>query len=87
MSVCAGGMFARPGGALFSGLNAVTMYGGLVLFGAFLLYDTQKVIKRAEMAEHYDPINGWVYTYIHTQALVLTKIYSTLKCCIQLSFA
>ena len=56
--VCAGGMFARPGGALFSGLNAITMYGGVVLFGAFLLYDTQKVIKRAETAEHYDPING-----------------------------
>lgn len=25
------------------------MYGGLILFSAFLLYDTQKVIKRAEM--------------------------------------
>jgi len=50
-------MFASPGGALFSGLHTVYMYGGLVLFGGFLLYDTQKIIRHAEQGTFYDPIN------------------------------
>jgi FtsH-binding integral membrane protein len=44
------------------------MYGGLLLFSAFLLYDTQRVMKRAEATPYYghadsltrqfDPINA-----------------------------
>lgn len=52
-----GGIFASPGTALFSGLHAIYMYGGLVLFGGFLLYDTQKIIHHAEHDHHYDPVN------------------------------
>jgi FtsH-binding integral membrane protein len=52
-----GGMFAAPGGAVFSALHTVYMYGGLVLFGGFLLYDTQKIVYHAEHDHHYDPIN------------------------------
>ena len=42
---------------MFSALHTVYMYGGLVLFGGFLLYDTQKIVHRAEHDHHYDPVN------------------------------
>lgn len=43
-----GSMFLPPTTALGSGLHAMALYGGLILFSMFLLYDTQKIIKRAE---------------------------------------
>lgn len=60
-------MFLPPTTALGAGLYSVALYGGLVLFGMFLLYDTQKIIKRAEThptfaAVPYDPINKYVVT-------------------------
>lgn len=58
-----GSMFLPPTSALGAGLYSVAVYGGLVLFGMFLLYDTQHVIKRAETIPYYgvtkyDPINA-----------------------------
>eukprot|EP00061_Rhincodon_typus_P018134 g47175.t1 len=58
-----GSMFLPPTSAFGAGLYSVAVYGGLVLFGMFLLYDTQKVIKRAEMypvysVRKFDPINA-----------------------------
>jgi FtsH-binding integral membrane protein len=61
-----GGMFAAPGGAVFSALHTVYMYGGLVLFGGFLLYDTQKIVYHAEHDHHYDPINMSMGIYLDT---------------------
>merc|ERR1719431_626411 len=43
-----GSAFLPPTTALGAGMYSVAMYGGLILFGAFLLYDTQKVIYKAE---------------------------------------
>lgn len=49
--------------ALGAGLYSIAMYGGLVLFSGFLLYDTQKIVKYAEGVPPnalvpYDPINA-----------------------------
>ncbi|XP_018368126.1 PREDICTED: uncharacterized protein LOC108764387 isoform X2 [Trachymyrmex cornetzi] len=59
-----GSMFLPPTTALGSGLYSVALYGGLLLFSGFLLYDTQKIIKQAETYpmynihdRPYDPIN------------------------------
>lgn len=41
----------------------MSLYGGLLLFSGFLLYDTQRVVRLAEIypqysVEPYDPINA-----------------------------
>ena len=66
--VLTGTWFLPASTALGAGLYSISMYGGLALFGMFLLYDTQKIIKRVEThpAPYYgvtpfDPVNAWVY--------------------------
>ncbi|KAM9462258.1 growth hormone-inducible transmembrane protein [Clarias gariepinus] len=66
-----GSMFLPPTTAFGAGLYSVTIYGGLILFSMFLLYDTQKVIKRAEThplyaMQKYDPINACMGIYMDT---------------------
>lgn len=66
-----GSMFLPPSTAVGAGLYSVSVYGGLLLFSLFLLYDTQKVIKRAEThplysAHKYDPINASLGIFIDT---------------------
>ncbi|KAH0623445.1 hypothetical protein JD844_006203 [Phrynosoma platyrhinos] len=66
-----GSMFFPPTSALGAGLYSVAVYGGLVLFSLFLLYDTQKVVKRAETqplygVQKYDPINSCMGIYVDT---------------------
>ena len=46
------------------GLYNVWMYGGLLLFGAFVLYDTQKVIQNARLKTFWDPINESLAIYL-----------------------
>ncbi|XP_029465309.1 growth hormone-inducible transmembrane protein [Rhinatrema bivittatum] len=66
-----GSIFLPPTSVVGAGLYSVAMYGGLLLFGMFLLYDTQKVIKRAETYPTYgqakfDPINSCLGIYMDT---------------------
>ncbi|XP_075999745.1 growth hormone-inducible transmembrane protein [Genypterus blacodes] len=66
-----GSMFLPPTSAFGAGLYSVAIYGGLVLFSMFLLYDTQKVIKKAEThplygVQKYDPINACMGIYMDT---------------------
>lgn len=60
-----GSFFLPPTTALGAGLYSVALYGGLVLFSAFLLYDTQAIIKHAEtypaygvQGRQFDPISS-----------------------------
>ncbi|KAK6017113.1 hypothetical protein OSTOST_17398 [Ostertagia ostertagi] len=68
-----GTFFFHPGSALGAGLMSIVMYGGLILFSAFLLHDTQRVVQHAQIyprredmygmqpIRSYDPINALVY--------------------------
>jgi growth hormone-inducible transmembrane protein len=65
------GMFLPPTTALGAGLYSISLYGGLLLFSGFLLYDTQKIVKRAENTPLYggyqfDPINNAISIYMDT---------------------
>ncbi|CAO4375159.1 unnamed protein product [Caenorhabditis nigoni] len=72
-----GTFFLPPGSALGASLASVVIYGGLILFSAFLLFDTQRLVKRAEMHPHqsqfygsdmqirsFDPINAQMSIYM-----------------------
>lgn len=52
-----GSAFLPPTSALGLGLYSISLYGGLLLFSGFLMYDTQKVIRRAE--NHYEGPPQW----------------------------
>ncbi|GFY74623.1 growth hormone-inducible transmembrane protein [Trichonephila inaurata madagascariensis] len=66
-----GSIFLPPTTALGAGLYSISMYGGLVLFGAFLLYDTQRIVHHAEnhpmyAYKPYDPVNASISIYMDT---------------------
>ncbi|XP_061087258.1 growth hormone-inducible transmembrane protein [Conger conger] len=74
-----GSMFLPPTSALGAGLYGVAVYGGLILFSMFLLYDTQKVIKRAETyplygVQKYDPINSCLGIYMDTLNIFMRMV-------------
>ncbi|EDW45784.1 growth hormone-inducible transmembrane protein [Drosophila sechellia] len=62
-------MWLPPTTALGAGLASMSLYGGLVLFSGFLLYDTQRMVRRAEVYPQYsytpyDPINASMSIYM-----------------------
>ncbi|XP_047145303.1 growth hormone-inducible transmembrane protein isoform X1 [Hydra vulgaris] len=65
-----GGMFLPASSAAVPVINSLVTYGGLVIFGGFMLYDTQKIIKQAEISTYrgqkYDPINSSIGIYMDT---------------------
>ena len=66
-----GSAFLPPSTALGAGLYSISLYGGLVLFSGFMLYNTQKIIHRAEnhsrfSMQKYDPVNNSVGIYLDT---------------------
>ena len=57
------GAFLPPTTALGAGLYSISVYGGLAVFSGLMLYDTQKVMKKAELTPAnsyppFDPINA-----------------------------
>ena len=45
-------------------LTNVWLYGGLGLFGTFLLYDTQVILARAKTEFKFDPISNSLQIYL-----------------------
>lgn len=59
-----GGVFFPPTTKLGVSLYSISIYGGLILFSLFLLYDTQKIVHRAENSMHFDPVNQSLSIYM-----------------------
>lgn len=61
-----GSMFLPPTTRMGLSLYSISIYGGLILFSMMLLYDTQRIVQRAEQSMHYDPINESISIYMNT---------------------
>jgi growth hormone-inducible transmembrane protein len=59
-------MFLPPTTKLGLSLYSISIYGGLVLFSLFLLYDTQRIVKKAETSAGFDPVNESISIYLDT---------------------
>jgi len=74
-----GSMFLPPTTALGAGLFSISLYGGLILFSGFLLYDTQRITHQAEnypvnAVVPYDPINACMSIYLDTMNIFIRLV-------------
>eukprot|EP00161_Ancyromonas_sigmoides_P012020 TRINITY_DN304_c0_g1_i3.p2 TRINITY_DN304_c0_g1~~TRINITY_DN304_c0_g1_i3.p2 ORF type:complete len:352 (+),score=152.45 TRINITY_DN304_c0_g1_i3:120-1175(+) len=80
LSVGLGVMFAASiGGAFFPGVPLLynfVLYGGLALFGGFVLYDTSATIQRAKVTPpgYYDPINNSQRIYMNVVQIFIRMV-------------
>lgn len=64
-----GTYFLPPTTMMGAGLYSVAMYGGLLVFSGFLLFDTQRIVRAAETYPQYaiqpfDPVNASLSIYL-----------------------
>uniref|UniRef100_A0A1B6F2B1 Growth hormone-inducible transmembrane protein n=1 Tax=Cuerna arida TaxID=1464854 RepID=A0A1B6F2B1_9HEMI len=70
-----GSMFLPPTTALGASLYSFSLYGGLLLFSALVLYDTQKIIKHAEHEMiPFDPINHSLSIYMDAMNIFIRLV-------------
>ncbi|TKR92296.1 hypothetical protein L596_006978 [Steinernema carpocapsae] len=87
-AACMGSFFLPPNSMAAAGAASFIMYGGLILFGGFLLYDTQKVVKKAEMHSNYqyaydgsvvqrswDPINAQMSIFMDMMNIFIRLVW------------
>jgi len=66
---CLATPFLPATGLLGGGMHVIAVYGGVVVFSGFMLYDTQRVIRDAELTPYHqshDPISASVGIYMNT---------------------
>lgn len=64
-------LFFPPTTAIGASLYSISIYGGLLLFSAFMLYDVQKIVRRAEHTPYnsmrpYDPVTNAMSVFMDT---------------------
>lgn len=67
LGICCGGMFAISMMMMFTqspALFNMWLYGGLLLNGVLVMYQTQKIIYHAKNLQRFDPINESISVYI-----------------------
>lgn len=78
-----GTFFLPPTNMMGAGLYSVAVYGGLVLFAAFLLYDTQRLVHQAKSAPTpwqgstdlaFDPINAQLSIYANVLNIFIRMV-------------
>jgi growth hormone-inducible transmembrane protein len=71
MGVSIASVFFPQSKALFN----IWLWGGLAIFGAFTLYDVQKIMFKAKTQQKYDPIGNALHIYLDGINLFVRFLY------------
>jgi growth hormone-inducible transmembrane protein len=67
-----GGMIVPKTTKLGLNLYRFSIYGGFLLFGCFVFYDTHRIIIKAEQStDQYDPLNESLSIYLNTLNILM----------------